>query len=134
MRAPRRESRWSAGRVQRRAQYAAYLVSADWFRRRERWYADHLAITGTPPVCSVCGRTWLLDDGHLHHRTYDRLRSERHHDLLPLCRAHHRALHALWDACPPWRRLGRARASAGSIAVLRHALPTEAYRKRADHS
>jgi len=119
MRAARPGSRWSGGRVLRRHRYTAYLRSDAWFRRRERWHAEYLETTGTDPVCAVCGRAWRLDRDDLHHRSYNHLGDEHHWDLTPLCRADHAALHALWDACPSWRRLGRAQATDGIIAILR---------------
>lgn len=132
MRAPRPGSRWSIGRLYCRIQYAAYMDSPEWFERRERWYTDYFALAGTPPVCAVCGRAWLLEDGDLHHRSYERLGHEHHHDLLPLCRAHHSQLHALWDACPAWRRLGHTQATTGIIAALRRNLTT-AHQGRTEH-
>jgi hypothetical protein len=119
MRDARSGIRWSTGRVARRGQYAAYIQSDDWFRRRERWYTDHVTTTGQPPVCAVCDRVWTLSRGDLHHRTYDRLGHEHHADLTPLCRADHGSLHDLWDSSPSWRRLGRAQATAGIISILR---------------
>jgi len=40
MRPPRPGSRWSARRLRRRAAYATYLASADWYTHRALWYAD----------------------------------------------------------------------------------------------
>lgn len=122
MRPARPGSRWSQRRLRRRRAYAAYIESPDWYTRRALWYADHLWITGAEPRCGVCEQPWRLDDGHLHHASYDRLGHERHDDLVPLCGDHHKALHDLWDASPSWRRLGRARATAGIIAALRRNL------------
>lgn len=119
MRPPRPGSGWSAGRVLCRGRYAAYIDSPDWFARRERWHATHLVMTGQEPVCAVCGRPWRLRDDDLHHATYARLGDEAYHDLVPMCREHHTALHNLWDASLAWRPLGRAQATAGIIAVLR---------------
>jgi hypothetical protein len=125
MRPPRPGSRWSARRLCRRACYAAYIASEDWYTRRRLWYAEHVRITGSQPSCSVCGQPWRLADGDLHHASYDRLGHERHHDLIAMCRAHHQALHDLWDAAPSWRRLGRPHATAGIIAALRRTLHQE---------
>ncbi len=119
MRPPRLDTGWSAGRLQRRCRYATYIDSRAWLDRRQRWYADQLRLAGAVPACAVCGRPWRLRADHLHHASYARLGHEAHADLIPLCRAHHRALHRLWDASPAWRRLGRARATAGIIAALR---------------
>ena len=122
MRKTRPGSRWSVGRVRRRGRYAAYIASDDWYRRREQWYREWVAETGSEPACAVCGTRWTLSRGDLHHRTYDRLGAEWHTDLVPLCRPHHTALHDLWDESPSWRRLGRAQATAGITAVLRRQL------------
>jgi hypothetical protein len=122
MRPPRPGSRWSGRRLRRRAWYAVYIASEDWYARRALWYADHLRLTGTDPSCAVCGQPWRLRDGDLHHASYERLGHERHADLIPMCRDDHRALHDLWDAVPSWRRLGRARATVGIIAALRRNL------------
>jgi hypothetical protein len=119
MRPPRQGSRWSAGRVQRRGRYTAYIESDDWFRRREQWHTEHVETTSAEPTCAVCDQTWTLNRDDLHHRTYDRLGHELHSDLIPLCRTHHRAVHDLWDASPAWRRLGRVQATAGIISILR---------------
>lgn len=122
MRPPRPGSRWSARRLRRRARYVTYIESPDWYARRALWYVDHLRLTGADPSCAVCGRPWRLHDGDLHHASYDRLGHERHADLIPLCRHDHQALHDLWDACPSWRRRGRALATAGIIAALKRNL------------
>jgi hypothetical protein len=106
----------------RRGRYAAYIVSDDWFRRREQWYRDWVSQTGSEPSCAICGVRWTLMHGDLHHRTYAQLGSERHNDLVPLCRAHHTALHDIWDASSSWRKLGRAQATDGIIAALRRRL------------
>jgi len=119
MRAPRSGSRWSAGRLLRRDQYAAYIESQDWYTRRVLWYADHLCLTRSEPACAVCRRPWRLRDDDLHHASYERLGHEAHRDLIPMCREHHQALHDLWDASPSWQRLGRERATAGIISALR---------------
>jgi hypothetical protein len=118
MRPPRAGSRWSGGRVRRRSRYATYLASDEWFARRARWYFDQLAV-GRAVRCQVCGQAWTLDQGDLHHRTYDHLGHEHHGDLVPLCRTHHAALHQIWDGSPAWRRLGRTQATAGIITALR---------------
>jgi hypothetical protein len=76
MRTPRRGSRWSADRVARRAVYAAYMNSKAWQDKRRDWYARWVALTGSPPVCLVCGRRWSLRSGHLHHLTYQRIGAE----------------------------------------------------------
>jgi 5-methylcytosine-specific restriction endonuclease McrA len=119
VRAPRRSSRWSRRRLQRRGQYDSYLNSASWYRKREQWYVLWQQRTGTEPLCAVCGRVWTLRQGHLHHRTYARLGHELLTDVVPLCAADHARLHDLWDAHPSWRTTGRATATLGIIAALR---------------
>src|SRR5665811_1498150 len=86
MRTPRLRSRWSAGRVARRAVYAAYMNSKAWQDKRRAWYARWVTLTGTSPVCLVCGRRWSVRSGHLHHLTYQRLGAEEPTDLMPLCK------------------------------------------------
>ena len=119
MRTPRRGSRWSADRVARRAVYAAYMNSKAWQDKRRDWYARRVTLTGSPPVCLVCGRRWSLRSGHLHHLTYQRLGAEEPEDLIALCGHDYARLHAVLDASPSWRRLGRAAATVGIIAMLR---------------
>src|SRR6185436_7371403 len=119
MRTPRRGSRWSADRVARRAVYAAYMNSKAWQDKRRDWYARWVTLTGSPPVCLVCGRRWSLRSGHLHHLTYQRLGAEDPADLMGLCARDHARLHAVLDASPSWRRLGRGAATVGIIAMLR---------------
>jgi 5-methylcytosine-specific restriction endonuclease McrA len=112
-RTPRRRSR--------RASYDAYLASRAWSDKRKQWYAAWLSSAGIEPSCLVCGRSWTLKSGHLHHTTYARLGDESLTDLVPLCRRDHRALHALIDCTPTWRRTDRRTATAGIIALLRAA-------------
>jgi hypothetical protein len=68
MRNARPGARWSTGRIARRSQYTAYIQSDGWFRRRERWYTEHIATTGEQPACAVCDQAWTLSRGDLHHR------------------------------------------------------------------
>jgi 5-methylcytosine-specific restriction endonuclease McrA len=119
MRTPRRGSRWSADRVARRAVYAAYMNSKAWQDKRRAWYARWVTLTGSPPVCLVCGRNWSVRSGHLHHLTYQRLGAEEPADLMPLCGRDHGRLHDVLDASSSWRRLGRAAATVGIIGMLR---------------
>ena len=123
MRTPRRGSRWSADRVARRALYAAYMNSKAWQDTRRAWYARWVTLTGSPPVCLVCGRRWSTRSGHLHHLTYQRFGAEEPEDLMPLCNRDHTRLHDLLDGSPSWRRLGRAAATVGIIGVLRRCEP-----------
>ena len=119
MRTPRRGSRWSADRVARRAVYAAYMNSKAWQDKRRAWYARFVTLTGSPPVCLVCGRRWSLRSGHLHHLTYQCLGAEDPADLMALCDRCHARLHAVLDHSPSWRRQGRAAATVGIIGMLR---------------
>ena len=119
MRTPRRGSRWSADRVARRAQYAAYMDSKAWQDKRRDWYARWVTLTGSPPVCLVCGRRWSVRSGHLHHLTYQRLGAEELKDLSQLCGRDHARLHSVLDRSPSWRRMGRAAATVGIIGMLR---------------
>ena len=122
MRTPRSGSRWSRGRITRRAQYAAYMGSVAWQEKRRGWYQHWTSTHDSAPVCVVCGCRWSLRSGQLHHVTYMRLGAEEPDDLVPLCAAHHARLHELWDASPHWRALGRAAATYGIIALLRRGL------------
>ena len=105
----------------RRASYDNYLASRAWSDKRKQWYAAWLSSAGIEPSCLVCGRRWALKSGHLHHTTYARLGDESLSDLVPLCRRDHRALHAVIDSTPTWRRTDRRTATAALIAVLREA-------------
>lgn len=120
MRTPRPGSRWPRGRITRRALYAAYMDSAAWQEKRRQWYHHWLDTHGAPPGCLVCGRRWSIRTGHLHHVTYMRLGYEDLDDLIPLCATHHTQLHDVFDHSTPWRRQGRAAATHGIIALLRH--------------
>ena len=129
MRTPRAGSRWSRGRITRRAVYAAYMDSAAWQEKRRHWYYHWVGLHEAGPQCLVCGRQWSLRTGHLHHVTYMRLGSEELEDLIPLCAAHHAHLHEVFDRSAQWRRQGRAAASHAIVAMLRRRLevpPAEA--------
>ena len=120
VREPRHGLAWSPRRVAIRARYGTYMDSPAWFARRERWLAEwHCAHGGRDPVCLVCGNTWSLSDGDLHHRSYQRIGHEDFRDLTPLCRRCHQALHAVLDGQSSWRRLGRAFATDQIISLLR---------------
>jgi 5-methylcytosine-specific restriction endonuclease McrA len=120
MRDPRPGLRWSRGRVWRRQRYGEYMDSSAWFRRRERWLAEfQVANDGQDPRCVVCGAAWTLRHGQLHHRTYARLGAEAWQDLIPMCREHHDALHALMEHNPAWRRVPREQATDLLVARLR---------------
>lgn len=97
MRRPRAHAVVGRQRAAHRARYARYMASGRWFARRDRWVAEETDTAGAV-VCAVCGDPW--DD--LHHMTYARMGSERHDDLVPLCREHHDALHRAYEA-GKWR-------------------------------
>jgi len=124
VRTPRAGSRWSRGRITRRALYAAYMDSAAWQEKRRQWYHHWVGVHESPPHCLVCRRQWSLRTGHLHHVTYMRLGFEEVEDLIPLCAAHHARLHEVFDRSSAWRRQGRAAASHGIVAMLRRRLET----------
>jgi 5-methylcytosine-specific restriction endonuclease McrA len=125
MRDPRPGLRWSRGRVQRRARYGGYMDSPEWFRRRERWLEQYRgAHGGQEPVCVVCGAPWMLRGGDLHHRTYTRLGAETWQDLVPMCRDHHAALHAVMEQNPAWRKVPREQATDLIAARLRAKIAT----------
>jgi len=69
-----------------KAGYRRYIRSPAWNEVKVRYRASKL-----PQVCRVCG----VKRVDLHHRTYSHLGQERLRDLVPLCREHHRELHAL---------------------------------------
>jgi 5-methylcytosine-specific restriction endonuclease McrA len=115
----RRGVPWSARRAARRAAYQAWMASPAWLAARRRWRATWVATVGTEPACQVCGQPWTLRSGDLHHRSYARLGHEHFADLVPLCRPCHTRVHAVLDAIPGWRQIGRASASDTIIARLR---------------
>ena len=106
-------------RIHRRAVYRSYLASRAWRDRRRAWYAAWLTKAGTPPTCLACDHQWSPKTGHLHHLTSVRIGTEDDTDLVPLCSQDHRRLHDVLESSPSWRRLGRAQASIGIIAMLR---------------
>jgi len=124
VRTPKAGSRWSRGRITRRAVYAAYMDSAAWQEKRREWYHHWVAVHETPPRCLVCARQWSLRTGHLHPLTYMRLGYEEMEDLIPLCAAHHARLHHVFDRSSQWRRQGRSAASHGIVAMLRRQVET----------
>jgi len=95
------------------------MNSKAWQDKRRAWYARWVTLTGCPPTCLVCGRRWSLRSGHLHHLTYQRLGAEEPTDLWPLCARDHGRLHEVLDGSPSWRRVGRAAATVGIVAILR---------------
>lgn len=116
MRTPRPGSRWTPRRQQARTIYQQYITSPAWMLRRRWWMIEHRCRTGQSAACAVCGSRTDLE---LHHHDYQRLGRERYEDLVPLCAAHHRHVHDVYDASRTWRRVGRRAASAGIIAAMR---------------
>lgn len=119
MRDPRPGIAWSRRRVDRRVAYATWMASDAWLAHRRRWRAAWITVHGELPTCAICGERWTLRCGDLHHRTYDRLGHEHFADLVPLCRPCHTVLHRIIESSPAWRKLGRPRATAAAIALLR---------------
>ncbi len=68
-----------------------YQRSELWQHTRQRYRRSDY-----PQRCLVCGAA----EFELHHRTYARLGEEELFDLVPLCPAHHRQLHAVLDQDP----------------------------------
>lgn len=68
-----------------RADYMAYINSAKWEAKKQKYRASKL-----PQTCLVCNSQRV----DLHHRTYKRLGAEWLNDLIPLCRTHHDECHA----------------------------------------
>lgn len=120
MRSPRPGIPWSAGRVQRRVNYAEWMSSPGWFARRRAWHQQWTRRHGAEPVCQICGKPWTLRAGDLHHRSYQRLGHEADNDLIPLCpEPCHRLLHQILEFNPAWIKAGRPYATDTIIALLR---------------
>ncbi len=115
IRSPRLGSVWSASRSGRRQKYQDYLAGTVWSARKRWWRREYLKRNDSEPTCVVCGSR-RIDLHHLEHR---RVGAERFEDLLPLCRLHHRAVHAAWDVSPQWRRLGRRVATLAMVQLMR---------------
>jgi hypothetical protein len=62
-----------------------YCASPHWQIRRAIYFETHTK------ACWICGST---EHVHLHHVSYEHIGAERDHELLPLCRRHHRGLHS----------------------------------------
>jgi 5-methylcytosine-specific restriction endonuclease McrA len=71
-----------------RFDYAAYLQSEKWARKR----AKALAQAGNR--CALCNGSVGLN---VHHRTYQRIGNESQEDLIVLCRNCHERHHAIFD-------------------------------------
>ena len=119
MREPRPGIGWSRQRLACQVAYAEWMGSRQWRDWRRQWRLRWLAYYGCEPACVVCGKPWMLTDGDLHHRSYERLGAEEWSDVLPMCRVCHDRLHAIYESNPAWRRLGRARATDLIVAHLR---------------
>lgn len=95
------------------------MASPEWSEVRRTWYRVWLDRYGAAPCCVVCGGAWQLAGGDLHHRSYRNLGREGFEDLLPLDRACHDRVPAVWDTNPAWRRIDRALANDLIIGSLR---------------
>lgn len=89
-------SRRTGLRDARRGEYAEYMRSGRWFRRRATWVGEHAERGGDKPRCVGCDEAWTLS-GDMHHCDYDRLGEESYEDLWPMCRACHTELHTILD-------------------------------------
>lgn len=65
--------------------YQSYIVSDTWREVRRRYFASKM-----PKGCQGCGASAV----DLHHRSYTNLGAEKLHDLVPVCRECHEAIHA----------------------------------------
>ncbi|MGM7670253.1 hypothetical protein [Microbacterium sp. A93] len=108
--------------------YRDYLRSPAWGFRRVRWFRDARA-RGCEPACLVCQLT--LDEAgslDLHHLRYNGVgrdpatgawrAREAHEDLMPMCRAHHKQLHASLDARKEYLGWARRRATVHIVVRL----------------
>src|SRR5262245_61016471 len=68
----------------RRAAYSWYLETHFWCAKRNE------AMARANWVCQRCRKQWATE---VHHLSYQRLFNEPPADLLPVCRACHRAIH-----------------------------------------
>lgn len=71
------------------SEYAAYISSAAWSRRKRRWKRQHFL-----PWSRLCRVCWS-PNVQAHHKTYRRLGHELGRDLVPLCERHHREVTAM---------------------------------------
>jgi hypothetical protein len=91
-----------------------------WGDRRVWWLENYRAAhDGVWPECVVCGASWELHSGRLHHRRYAKPGREAWEDLLPLCHRHHEALSRVINHNSALRRLSREQATDKAIACLR---------------
>lgn len=82
--APVGEARIRNGEV---LSYFDYISSSHWNDLKDRYRKSKLI-----QCCVACGS---VDNLHYHHKSYKRLGHERLSDIVPLCRAHHEAVHVL---------------------------------------
>lgn len=73
-----------------RVKYETYMSGSAWQRTRQRFIAAN-----GPLLCRGCGSSHQIA---LHHRTYDRLGSERLEDLVAVCPMCHKGIHELHRA------------------------------------
>lgn len=66
-------------------EYLVYVASPEWTARKLAYYKTH------PRKCRACGETRGII--HLHHKTYERLGSERDSDFTVLCEKCHKSVH-----------------------------------------
>jgi len=76
-------------------------------------------MTGSDPMCAVCGAEWRLSHDDLHHRSYRRLGHEEYQDLVPMCRFCHHRLHVLLDGNSEWRHIRHEQATDLLIVYMR---------------
>lgn len=79
-----------------RGRYAQYLQTPHWKEFKAQYKADPERLH----ECFVCGKM----EYELHHMTYERLGKEKLEDIVPLCKTHHRATHAIEKAGHPLRK------------------------------
>ncbi|HEY2594380.1 MAG TPA: hypothetical protein VGK33_10810 [Chloroflexota bacterium] len=99
--------------------YPGRWPEISWGDRRVWWlqrYRD--AHDGAWPVCVVCGTSWELSSGRLHHRRYAKPGRERWEDLVPLCEPDQKAFKNLMQHNSALRRLPREQATDKAIAYL----------------
>lgn len=109
----------SVGRELHRARYAAYIQSAEWFRRRDIWAVEELRRReGELISCLGCYSPWLVRRDDMHHASYDRLGNEAHEDLWPLCRTCHTNLHDVLDSTKSWKKLSRLVANTHALTIV----------------
>ena len=90
-----------------------------WGDRRIWWLESYRDVhDGAWPVCTVCGTSWELRAGRLHHRRYAKPGSESWSDLVPLCADDNDTLKKVLQHNSALRRLPREQATDRVIAYL----------------